>query len=236
MSVDRWIRWVAKPLAFAAALLPVADLIWAALHGGLGANPLEKITHATGDWTLRFIVMTLAITPVRRLTGRNWLIRFRRMIGLFAFFYGSLHFLIYVIADRFAGLDFPDGIVAVRTLRDLAVSVAHDIAKRPFITVGFTGWLMMVPLALTSTAGMIRRLGGRRWNLLHRLVYVSAVAGVVHYWWLVKADVRRPQTYALVVGTLLLFRIGWARWRAAAPARPARADRVVGADLGRPYP
>ena len=147
------------------------------------------------------------------------------MLGLFAFFYGTLHFLIYVIADRFAGLDFPDGIVAVRTLRDLAVSVAHDIAKRPFITVGFTGWLMMVPLALTSTAGMIRRLGGRRWNLLHRLVYVSAVAGVVHYWWLVKADVRRPQTYAFVVGALLAFRIAWARWHAAAPARvsPARA-------------
>src|SRR6185295_8918251 len=134
------------------------------------------------------------------------------------FFYGTLHFLTYVIVDRFAGLDFPDGIVAVRTLRDLAVSVVQDIGKRPFITVGFTGWLLMVPLALTSTAGMIRRLGGRRWNRLHRLVYVTATLGVLHYWWLVKADVRRPITYGVVVGILLLSRVYWARWRASAPA------------------
>jgi len=225
-----------KPLVFAAALGPLAWLIWAALTGNLSANPLSDITNETGVWTLRFLCITLAVTPLRRLTGWHWLIRYRRMFGLFAFFYGTLHFLTYIIVDRFAGLDFPDGIVAVRTLRDLAASVAQDVAKRPFITVGFTGWVLMVPLALTSTAGMIRRLGGRRWNLLHRLVYVSAAAGVTHYWWLVKADVRRPQTYALVVGTLLLFRIGWARWRAAAPARTARADRVVGADVGRPYP
>jgi len=208
-----------KPFVFLAALGPVAWLVWAALTGNLSANPLSDITNETGVWTLRFLCITLAVTPLRRLTGWHWLIRFRRMFGLFAFFYGTLHFSTYVIVDRFAGLDFPDGIVAVRTLRDLAVSVAHDIAKRPFITVGFTGWLLMLPLALTSTAGMIRRLGGRRWNLLHRLVYASAVAGVVHYWWLVKADVRRPETYALVVGTLLLFRIVWTRRHAAAPVR-----------------
>src|SRR5690242_3932554 len=193
-----------KPIAFVAALGPAAWLVWAALTGHLSVNPLSDITNETGVWTLRFLCVTLAVTPLRRVTGWHWLIRFRRMAGLFAFFYGTLHFLTYVIVDRFASLDFPEGIVALRTLRDLAVSVGQDIGKRPFITVGFTGWLLMVPLALTSTAGMIRRLGGRRWNLLHRLVYASAIAGVVHYWWLVKADVRRPETYALIVGALLL--------------------------------
>jgi len=211
--------FILKPVVFIAALGPAAWLVWAALTGNLSANPLSDITNETGVWTLRFLCITLAVTPLRRVTGWNWLIRFRRMVGLFAFFYGSLHFLTYVIVDRFASLDFPDGIVALRTLRDLAVSVGQDIAKRPFITVGFTGWSLMVPLALTSTAGMIRRLGGRRWNLLHRLVYVSAVAGVVHYWWLVKADVRRPLTYAAVVASLLVFRIGW-RWYDAARRQP----------------
>jgi len=215
------IRFV-KPLIFAAALGPAAWLIWAGVTGNLSANPLSDITNETGVWTLRFLCITLAITPLRRITGWHWVIRFRRMVGLFAFFYGTLHFLTYVIVDRFAGLDFPDGIVALRTVRDLAVSVGHDIAKRPFITVGFTGWLLMVPLALTSTAGMIRRLGGRRWNLLHRLVYASGIAGVVHYWWLVKADVRRPETYALVVGALLLFRIAWTPRRRLTHARERR--------------
>ena len=216
-----------KPLVFVAALGPAAWLVWAALTGNLSANPLSDITNETGVWTLRFLCITLAVTPLRRLTRWNWVIRFRRMFGLFAFFYGTLHFLTYVIVDRFAGLDFPNGIVAWRTLRDLAASVGQDIAKRPFITVGFTAWTLMLPLALTSTAGMIRRLGGRRWNLLHRLVYVSASAGVVHYWWLVKADVRRPQTYAVVVGVLLAFRVVWARWHAAAPARISRAREAT---------
>jgi methionine sulfoxide reductase heme-binding subunit len=212
-----------KPVIFVAALGPLAWLVWAALTGNLSANPLSDITNETGVWTLRFLCITLAVTPLRRLTGWHWLIRFRRMFGLFAFFYGSLHFLTYVIVDRFAGLDFPNGIVSLRTVRDLVISVAQDIRKRPFITVGFTGWLLMVPLALTSTAGMIRRLGGRRWNLLHRLVYVSAIAGPTHYWWLVKADVRRPVTYALVVATLLLFRVAWTRWHAPASARVPQA-------------
>jgi len=214
---------ILKPLVFAAGLGPAAWLVWAAFTGHLSVNPLSDITNETGVWTLRFLCITLAVTPLRRVTGAHWLIRFRRMTGLFAFFYGTLHFLTYIIVDRFAGLDFPNGIVALRTVRDLAVSVGQDIGKRPFITVGFTGWLLMVPLALTSTAGMIRRLGGRRWNLLHRLVYVSASAGVVHYWWLVKADVRRPLAYALVVGTLLMFRIVWRRWHAVAPAPVPRA-------------
>lgn len=207
MSPDRWIRWVLKPIVFAAGLLPLCFLIWRALSNDLGANPLTEITHATGDWVLRFIVIALAITPVRRITGWNSLIRFRRMMGLYAFFYGTLHFLIYVIVDRFAGLDFRDGILAWSTARDLAVSVWDDIYKRPYITVGFTGLVAMVPLAVTSTAGWIRRLGGRNWQRLHRLIYLTAIAGVVHYWWLVKADVFEPAIYAGIVAVLLGFRI-----------------------------
>ena len=130
------------------------------------------------------------------------------MAGLYAFFYGTLHFTTYIVLDRFAGLvDFPDGIVSWTTVRNLVTSIGGDIYKRPFITVGFTAFMLMVPLALTSTAGMIRRLGGRRWNLLHRLVYVTAIGGVVHYWWLVKADIRRPQIYGAVVAILLGFRL-----------------------------
>jgi len=207
------IRFFLKPLFFIASLGPVAWLLWAAVTGNLSANPLSDITNETGVWTLRFLCITLALTPLRRLTGWNAVIRFRRMTGLFAFFYGTLHFLIYVIADRFAGLDFPDGFIAVSTARNLVKSVGEDIYKRPFITIGFSAWLTMVPLALTSTAGMIRRLGGRRWNLLHRLVYVTATLGVIHYWWLVKADVSRPRIYAIVVALLLGFRVYWSRMR-----------------------
>jgi sulfoxide reductase heme-binding subunit YedZ len=227
MSSDKLVRRVLKPLVFVAALGPAGWLVWAALTGNLSANPLSDLTNETGVWTLRFLCVTLAITPLRRITGWNSLIRFRRMVGLFAFFYGSLHFLTYVIVDRFAGLDFPNGIVAWTTIRNLAKSVGDDIYKRPFITVGFTAWSTMVPLAVTSTAGMIRRLGGRLWNKIHRLVYVTASAGVIHYWWLVKADVRRPITYGVVVGLLLGYRLYWARVRSVVPAvqraRP-RAD------------
>jgi sulfoxide reductase heme-binding subunit YedZ len=216
------IRWVLKPLAFAGGLAPAVWLVWAALTGGLSVNPLSDITNHTGIWTLRFLAVTLAITPLRRLTGWNPLIKFRRMAGLFAFFYGTVHFLIYTIADRFAGLDFPDGIVSWTTVTGLAASVGEDIYERPFITIGFLALVCMVPLAATSTAGMIRRLGGKRWQMLHRLVYVSAVAGVVHYWWLVKADVTDPRFYAVIVGVLLAFRV-W-HWRARAQrAAPARA-------------
>jgi len=225
MSRDRLIRWVAKPVVFALALVPAAYMIWEALNGRLGADPLKEITHQTGDWTLRFIVITIAVTPVRRVSGWNTLIRFRRMAGLFAFFYGSLHFLIYVIADRFAGLEFRDGIWALSTVRELAASIWDDIYKRPYITVGFTGFVAMIPLALTSTAGSIRRLGGRNWNRLHRLVYVTAVAGVVHYWWLVKADIRHPAIYAALVTLLLGFRLVLSvkKWRVQQQPGQARA-------------
>ena len=208
-----------KAAVFLASLIPVAWLLWAALTGRLSANPLSDVTNETGIWTLRFLCITLSVTPLRRLTGWNGVIRFRRMIGLFAFFYGTLHLLTYVILDRFAGLDFPNGIVAWRTVRDLTISVGKDVYERPFITLGFAAFMSMVPLAATSTAGMLRRLGGRNWQLLHRLVYVTAIAGVIHYWWGVKADVQRPLAYAVVVGLLLAFRMVWARgyFRAAAP-------------------
>jgi sulfoxide reductase heme-binding subunit YedZ len=189
-------------------------LVWAGLTGNLSANPLSDLTNETGVWALRFICITLALTPLRRLTGWNAVIRFRRMAGLFAFFYATLHFLTYVIADRFASLDFPDGILAWSTVRNLAKSVGEDIYKRPYITVGFTALMTLVPLAATSTAGMIRRLGGRRWNLL--LV-------VIHYWWLVKSDISRPMAYGIVVALLLGFRIYWS-WLRTKPAHaPARA-------------
>jgi methionine sulfoxide reductase heme-binding subunit len=197
--------------------------VWAGLTGNLSANPLSDLTNETGVWTIRFICITLALTPLRRVTGWNALIRFRRMAGLFAFFYGTLHFLTYVIADRFASLDFPDGIVAWSTVRNLARSVGEDIYKRPYITVGFTALMTMVPLAATSTAGMIRRLGGRRWNLLHRLVYATGVLAVIHYWWLVKSDISRPMAYGIVVGLLLGFRIYWSWWRTKTAPAAARA-------------
>jgi sulfoxide reductase heme-binding subunit YedZ len=178
-------------------------LVSGALASRLGANPIEVITRETGTWTLRFLVVTLAVTPLRRVTGWNGVIRFRRMLGLFAFFYGTLHLFTYLWLDQFF---------------DLA-EILKDIAKRPFITAGTTAFVLMVPLALTSTAGAIRRLGGRAWQRLHRLAYVSAIAGVVHYWWLVKADVRRPMAYGAMVAVLLALRLFRTR-------RPARRPLV----------
>jgi len=222
MTRNQHIRWFVKPAVFLASVAPSAWLVSAALNGQLSANPLADLTNETGVWALRFLCLTLMVTPVRRLTGWNDAIRFRRMLGLFAFFYGSLHLLTYVVADRLAGLDFQEGIVAWTTARDLAIAIGSDVLKRPFITIGFTAWLCMVPLALTSTARMIRRLGGRRWQALHKLTYATAIAGVLHYWWLVKADVRRPQIYALIVGCLLAFRL-WRRARPASAPMPKRA-------------
>jgi sulfoxide reductase heme-binding subunit YedZ len=217
---DRAVRFLLKPLAFLAALGPAAWLGWAALTGTLSANPLSDLTNETGVWTLRFLCVTLSITPLRRISGWNGLIKFRRMAGLYAFFYGTLHLLTYVIADRFAGLDFTNGIVMWATAAELARATWDDISKRPFITVGFTAWATMAPLAVTSTAGMIRRLGGKRWNRLHTVVYGTAALSVVHYWWLVKADIRRPLTYAAVVVALLAFRAYW-KWAHAGQPRTA---------------
>jgi sulfoxide reductase heme-binding subunit YedZ len=222
LTSNQFVRWVLKPAAFVACLVPFAWLAWSLYTGNVGADPLNEITDETGVWTLRFLCVTLLITPIRRLTGWNTAIRFRRMLGLFAFFYGSMHLLIFIVFDRLATLGFPS-LLAFQTMRDLGRSIGGEIIKRPYITVGFTSWVCMLLLALTSTTGMIRRMGGKRWQALHRLIYVAAVAGVVHYWWLVKADISRPRAYGFVVVALLAVRLWWAvRKRAAAPARAVR--------------
>jgi sulfoxide reductase heme-binding subunit YedZ len=209
MTRQHLLRWGLKPLIFLACLGPAAYLTWAAFTDNLSANPISDITLETGTWALRFLVITLAITPLRRLARWNDAIRFRRMLGLFAFFYGSLHFLTYLWLDQF--FDFS--------------GIAKDIWKRPFITVGFTAFMAMLPLAITSTAGWIRRLGGRNWQRLHRLIYVAAVCGVVHYWWLVKSDVQRPMIYGLIFAALLGYRFVVAyRRRLPKPAVPPRSS------------
>jgi methionine sulfoxide reductase heme-binding subunit len=212
-----------KLLVFGAALIPFAHLLWRGFNGNLTADPLVEITNETGIWTLRFVVITLAITPIRRLSGWNTMIRFRRMLGLFAFFYGALHFLTYLVGDRFASLDFPDGFVAWSTLVNLMASIWEDVAKRPFITVGFIAFVSMIPLALTSTAGWIRRLGGRNWQRLHRLIYLTGIAGVTHYWWKVKADTLHPLIYATLVALLLGYRLGRSFNRSRWQRQPAQA-------------
>jgi methionine sulfoxide reductase heme-binding subunit len=180
-----------KTIIFLAALIPLGRLGWKALHEGLGANPIEVITHSTGDWTLILVLATLTITPLRRILRQYWLIGVRRMIGLFAFFYGLLHFTTYVWLDKFFDLH----------------EMFKDIGKRPFITVGFSAFVLLIPLALTSTAGWIRRLGGRNWQRLHRLIYLTGTLGVIHYLWLVKADRRKPLEYGFVLSLLLLYRV-----------------------------
>ena len=212
-----------KPLVFAAALVPFALLIWRGVTGNLSADPLAEITNETGIWTLRFVAVTLAITPLRRVTGWNPIIRYRRMLGLFAFFYGTLHFLTYVVADRFASLDFPDGFVAWSTVVNLMAAIWEDVAKRPYITVGFIAFVSMIPLALTSTAGWIRRLGGRNWQRLHRLIYLTGIAAVTHYWWKVKADTLHPAIYAAIVAVLLGFRVVLAIKRSRWQRQPVQA-------------
>jgi len=210
-------KWIKVPV-FLLCLVPLGRLVWRGLHGGLGANPIEFITHATGDWTLRFVVITLSITPARKLLGLPQLIRFRRMLGLFAFFYVCLHFTTYIWLDKFF---------------DVA-EMLKDVEKRRFITLGFTGFVLLIPLAVTSTAGWIRRLGGRRWQMLHRLIYVTAIAGVVHYYWLVKSDVRKPLQYAGMVTLLLGYRAAvWLVEKrnrlatgAAAPQEPTNAENA----------
>jgi sulfoxide reductase heme-binding subunit YedZ len=177
---------------FVACLAPVAILAWRGFHNDLTADPIAFITHRTGDWTLRFLVITLAITPLRKILHLPQLIRFRRMLGLFAFFYVCLHFSTWIWLDK----------------QFVWSEMWKDVEKRRFITVGLTGFVLLIPLAITSTAGWIRRLGGKRWQKLHRLIYVTAVLGVIHYYWLVKSDVRKPLCYGLLVGILLAWRVG----------------------------
>lgn len=178
---------------FALALLPLVRLVVGAPLDWLGVNPIELITQSTGTWTLVFLLITLGVTPLRRMTGWAWLLRLRRMLGLFAFFYGVLHFTTYLWLDQFFD----------------AEAIAKDIIKRPFITIGFTAFVLMIPLAVTSNNAMVRRLGGLRWRQLHRLVYGLAVCAVVHYWWLVKRDLTQPALYALVLAILLGARVYW---------------------------
>lgn len=198
-----------KAAIFLLCLGPVSVLVWKGLHGQLGANPVDVITRSTGRWTLTFLLITLAVTPLRKLSGSPWLVRFRRMLGLFGFFYGTLHLMTYVWLDKFFDVH----------------AMLHDIAKRRFITAGMTAWSLILPLALTSTAGWIRRLGGKRWQRLHQLIYFSATAGVIHFIWLVKADLRRPLTYGAILATLLAYR--GASWAAA----KTRSRAVVTANV-----
>ena len=202
-------KW-AKVFVFLLSCVPLLGLIWRGFHNDLTANPVEFLQHQTGDWTLRFIIFTLSITPFRKVLHLPELIRFRRMLGLFAFFYVCLHFLTYLGPDQsfnFAGM-------------------LKDVVKRPFITVGFAAFVLLIPLAITSTAGWVRRLGGKRWQALHRSIYVCAVLGAIHYYWLVKSDVREPLFYGFLVGILLLWRFTeWLTKRRAAVAAHTPAVR-----------
>jgi sulfoxide reductase heme-binding subunit YedZ len=180
---------------FMLAFIPLARLIIAGYYDGLGANPIEKITHRTGYWTLAFLLITLSITPLRRLTGWSWLARFRRMLGLFVFFYASVHFLTYLVLDQF--FDW--------------ANITKDIIKRPYITVGFAAFVLLIPLAITSTNRMTKWLGGKRWRQLHSLIYPIAIGGVMHFWWLVKKDITEPLNFALLLALLFVIRLiyGW---------------------------
>jgi len=180
-----------KFILFTNALVPLALLLWDVYHKRVGANPLEFVTRTTGMLTLVFLTITLAVTPARKITGLNWLVKFRRMLGLFAFFYGFLHFLTYIWFDRYFNLR----------------SVPGDVASRPFIAIGMVAFFLMIPLAITSTSAMVKRLGGKRWSKLHQLVYVAGIAGALHYWLLVKSDTRLPLTFAFVLLLLLAHRL-----------------------------
>ena len=180
-----------RAVLFVLCLLPLARLFHAAVEDQLGANPIEFLQRSLGTWTFNFLLITLAVTPLRKATGWHWLIRLRRMFGLFAFFYATMHFLNWLVLDQF--FDWR--------------AIVLDIAKRPYVTVGFTAFLLMLPLAATSSNAMVRRLGGRRWQNLHRTVYAIAILGTVHYWWLVKKDITQPAIFAAVLAVLLGFRV-----------------------------
>ncbi len=203
MTQIQWIRWVAKPVLFVLCSVPLAWLVWDGVTNNLGANPVETVRRYTGDWTLRFLLIALTVTPLRRLTGWHVVVRLRRMLGLFAFFYACLHFVSYIWLDQFFMWD----------------AIIEDILDRPYITVGVASFLLLIPLAVTSTNGMVRRLGGRRWQRLHQLVYLIAVLGVIHFLWLVKSDISEPVIYGAILALLLGFRLFWhLRGRSRQPA------------------
>jgi sulfoxide reductase heme-binding subunit YedZ len=200
---------ILKTIAWLACLGPLAMLVWQSLHAQLGPNPVETMQLSTGTTALVLLLATLAVSPLRRLTGQNWLIKFRRLLGLFAFFYGCLHFATYLVFDQ--EFDFN--------------AIAGDIYKRPFILVGFLALVLMLPLAITSTNWSIRKLGGKRWQWLHRLVYFSAAAAVVHFWWKVKADHTEPAFYGAIFIALMVYRF----WVWTAPKKQAQAPKPVAA-------
>jgi sulfoxide reductase heme-binding subunit YedZ len=186
----------AKPLVFLLCLLPMASIVWRIFFGDLGSDPIETITFATGDWTLRFLLITLAVTPLRQWFGLSSLVRFRRMLGLYVFFYACCHFLVWFILDH--ALSFSEMI--------------EDIIDRPYITFGFSALMLLIPLAITSNNAMVRKLG-RRWKKLHQLVYAIIILGVLHYLWLTKADYLEPGIYALIAGILLFQRLNFRKWQ-----------------------
>jgi methionine sulfoxide reductase heme-binding subunit len=197
-----------KLVVFINSAVPLTLLLWDWSRNQLGANPLEYVTHTTGTLTLLFLLLSLAVTPLRKSLGLPWLIQWRRMLGLFAFFYGCLHLLAYTWFDKF----FVFG------------AIVQDVLKRPYIAIGMLGWLVLLPLAITSTNAMVKRLGGKRWNRLHRLAYVAAVAGVVHYYLLVKADVRKPVLFSAVLALLLVYRLANKYWPGLTERQPAKAS------------
>jgi sulfoxide reductase heme-binding subunit YedZ len=206
MTQIQWIRWVVKPILFVLCLGPLTWLLWDGVTDNLGANPVETVRRYTGYWTLRFLLITLAVTPLRRLSGWNAIIRLRRMLGLFTFFYACLHFVSYIWLDQFFMWD----------------AIIEDVFDRPFITMGYASFLLLIPLALTSTNGMVKRLGARRWQRLHQSVYVIGIAGVIHFFWLVKSDISRPVMYGAWLAVLLGYRLVWIvhkRTRARSSAR-----------------
>jgi len=197
VTQTQWRRRVFKPVVWILCLAPIGFLFYDGFTDNLTANPIEKVTNTTGIWALRLIVAGLAVTPLRWATGVNQLINYRRIIGLFAFFYGTLHFTIYIVTTFFVGgfSEFD------------ASGLWDDLVKRPYITAGFTAFVLMIPLAITSTTGWIRRMGGKKWNLLHRLVYITALAAVLHYFWKVKLDATYPVYYGIGVAMLLGVRV-----------------------------
>ncbi len=186
---------VIKGALFFACLIPLGRLVWFGINNQLGTNPIERITHSTGEWTLIFLMLTLCITPLRQLSGWSWLIKLRRMVGLYVFFYACLHFITYIWLDQFF---------------DVA-AIVKDVIKRPFITVGFAAFILLIPLAITSTNAMLKKLGGKHWQSLHRLIYLIAILGVLHFWWLVKKDITEPLIYAVILASLLGYRV--MKWR-----------------------
>lgn len=207
MDASQRIRFIVKPLLFLACCTPFVLLGLDAARGTLSANPIDDVTDTTGTWTLRFIMLTLAVTPIRKITGWNRILQFRRMLGLFAFFSGTLHLFTYLYLDQFF----------------LWEEILADIPQRPFIMVGFLSFVLMLPLAATSTDRIAKWVGGKRWNRLHKLVYLTAIGGVVHYLWLVKADIQRP----LIYGSILAVLLGVRAWYALKPVLARWSPRSV---------